>query len=106
MNTQINQEQEDKIREAFRCVVSLCCASHENNHASCGSFHIQPFNTHWDKKTVEEVLYHVQLYARTWILSPLQTALNLDSTIVEDKMMIQWHEGEAARLKHKISLKS
>lgn len=98
----MTEEQIKELKEAFRCAVSISYASTEDNHASCSSFHIQPFNTHWDKKTTEEVLYSVQLYTRTWIVAPMERALGYSAAEVDEIMMLDWHKKQVFILESKI----
>lgn len=102
----MTEEQEKELKEAFRCAVSISYASTEDNHASCSSFHIQPFNTHWDRKTVEEVLYSVQIYTRTWIVAPMERALGYSASEVDDTMMLDWHKKQIYLLENKQKKKS
>lgn len=102
---EINSKQEQELAEAFKSAVSISVAGVDDNHATCGSFHINPFNTHWDRKTVEEVMYHVQLYTRTWIVAPMERALGMKMAEVDDQMMLNWHRQQAHILERKITNK-
>ena len=101
----MEQKNIDQLKEAFRCAVNLNTAQTYYNHSTCGSFHIAPFNTTWDKKTVEEVMYRVQLYVNTWIVYPMSEALELDPKDITTANLIRWHEEEARRLKNQLNTK-
>lgn len=53
---QLNKKEQEQLQEAFNAVCNLFFATEKDNFSKCSSFHIKPFNTHWDKKTVKEVM--------------------------------------------------
>lgn len=87
-----------RLTEAFRHACNLGFADIKDNHSSCGSFHIHPFNTHWDEKTAADVKYHVQLYVNTWIVPYLAEVLDISAASEEMKQMARWHRNQAERL--------
>lgn len=102
----MEQEQIDKLTQAFKAAVSLAYAqSDEDNKTPCTCFDIKPFNPHWDKKTVQEVREGVQRYVRSWIVSPIEIAFGLRTEDASDEMMLQWYQSQVAKLKNKIALK-
>lgn len=102
----MEQEQKNDLMKSFSAAVALSYSKiNEENKTNCGCFDIEPFNPHWDRKTVEEVMYNVQLYTRTWIVSPLERAFGLRTEDVSDEMMLIWHQNQVAKLKSKIALK-
>ena len=105
MITELDEEQMFKLKEAFRCLVSLSEASLVDNHSTCCSYQIEPFNTHWDIKTVEEVRSHVNLYINTWVIPPIAKAFGLSWSGEIDKMLLSWHKSEVRKLELKITEK-
>lgn len=99
------EDKENKLKDAFRSAVAISYASVDDNYSICGSFHIEPFNTHWDRKTVEEVMYHVQLYTRTWIVSPMESALGYKTSEENERMMLDWHKKQIHILERKLNNK-
>lgn len=95
---QLNKEEQEKLQEAFSAVCNLLFATEKNNFSKCSSFHIKPFNTHWDKKTVKEVMYHVKLYLRTWVIHPMEQALKEDRNNIK-KFEKKRHKKVLARKK-------
>lgn len=75
---QLNQKEQKQLQEAFSAACNLFFATEKDNFSTCSSFHIKPFNTHWDRKTVKEVMYHVKLYLGSWVISPMENALKED----------------------------
>jgi hypothetical protein len=99
----ITEEQERELQEAFRCLVALYSAEENKDHYStCACYHIEPFNNHWDKKTVEEVKQHVRMYINSWILPQLESVLNLKRTPVLSQMEINWHKTQIRKLEQLI----
>lgn len=79
----MKQEDKEALEKAFEAVCNMYFAAEKDNHSSCSSFHIKPFNTHWDKQTVKEVIEDVKIYLGTWVISPMEYALNKDRHKVE-----------------------
>lgn len=79
-------QRRELLEEAFRAICNMSMAKEKDNHASCHSFHIEPFHTHWDKKTVKEVKYNVDLYINTWVIRPMEKALGLSRTAIKKEM--------------------
>ena len=88
---QLNQKEQEQLQEAFSAVCNLFFATEKDNFSKCSSFHIKPFNTHWDKNTVKEVMYHVKLYLGSWVISPMEQALK------EDRRKIKRYEQKTSR---------
>jgi hypothetical protein len=76
--SELNKEQRKFLHEAFDAIVALSEAVEKDNFSPCGVFHIEPFHTHWDKKTVREVKYQMKLYVDTWITYRMEQAFGLD----------------------------
>ena len=85
----ISNEEYEKLKKAFEIICNLNFASEKSNHSTCGVFHIQPFNTHWDKKTVKEIIYNMRLYLSTWAIPEMENALKLSSKKVEQRRRIE-----------------
>lgn len=94
----LNQEQEEKLKEVLSYMVNLSIAREKDNYSTCGSFHIEPFNTHWDKKTVKEVNYHVRLYIDIWVIPKLEQILNIKRSTIERERRKKYKE---ARIRYK-----
>lgn len=75
--------EEEKLMEAFSCMVNMSIATDKDNHSRCGSFQIRPFNTHWDKKTLKEVMGGVKIYIDTWVIPRMEEALQVKRSSVE-----------------------
>lgn len=74
---QLNEKEFEKLTEAFELICNLYYASEKDNFSRCGVYHIQPFNTHWDKKTVKEIMYHMRLFLGSWVIYPMEQALKM-----------------------------
>lgn len=79
----LSLENEKLLNEAFVSICNMSFADSENNHSTCGVFHIKPFSTHWDKKTVDEVIQHVRIYIDTWVISRMEQVLGKDKKDIE-----------------------
>jgi hypothetical protein len=90
----MTQNQDIALKSAFKSIVSLAYSGiDDENKTSCCVFNIKPFNTNWDKKTVEEVMEGIHRYVRTWILHPLEENFDLlDTLTVKDDMLLSWHQ--------------
>lgn len=94
---QLNQKEQEQLQEAFNALCNIFFATEKDNFSKCSSFHIKPFNTHWDKKTVKEVMYHVKLYLGSWVIHPMEQALKEDRNKV--KRNEQKRHREAQKIK-------
>ena len=81
--TTLTKEQQEKLQEAFSSICNLSFATEKDNFSTCGCFHIQPFFTHWDRKTVKEVMYQIKLYINTWVIPKMEDGLMLSKKKVE-----------------------
>ena len=95
---QLNQKEQEQLQEAFNAVCNLFFATEKDNFSKCSSFHIKPFNTHWDKKTVKEVMYQVKLYLGSWVVYPMEQALKEDRNKIK-RYEQKRHREEVARKK-------
>ncbi|MFZ1704429.1 MAG: hypothetical protein WAT79_08775 [Saprospiraceae bacterium] len=73
----LSAEQEELLYKAYKSLSNMMKADIVVNESSCGSFHIKPFNKHWDETTVKEVMYGVKLYLGTWVASIIEEALDI-----------------------------
>lgn len=94
----LSEEQEEKLKGAFSAICNLSFATIKDNHSRCGSFHLEPFNTHWDKKTTKDVMKNVKIYIDTWVIRPMEQAFLLDRRTIE-KEARKWRKKEQERKK-------
>lgn len=99
----LTEDQIQKLIEVTKAVYSFTEADTERNHANCTSFEIKPFKTHWDEKTVREVMHSMQLYVRTWILHPLADLSGVDLKEVEKSLKIRYLESQKRKIEKEIS---
>lgn len=95
----LNKKQEEQLKEAFSALCNLYYASEKDNFSQCTAFHIKPFNTHWDKRTIKEVMNGIKLYLSSWVIHPMEKALE------EDRVKIKSDEQKYHKEKKKISKK-
>lgn len=95
----LNEDQVNNVLEAIRSAHALCSAGIEDNGSTCGCYHIKPFKTHWDEKTVIEVAESVRIYVRSWILSPLSEVFNVSESNLDAMVKIRRLENEINKLK-------
>lgn len=79
----LTKENEKLLNDAFVSACNMSFADSIDNHSTCGSFHIKPFETHWDKKTVDEVVQNVKIYLDTWVIGRIQQVLGKDKKDIE-----------------------
>jgi hypothetical protein len=87
---------QEELREAFRCIVSLAHAKHEDNKMSCACYRIKPFNRDWDPATVHEVSQAVKGYLQSWVIPALEEHLGLSEAMMVEIMERQHDERNAA----------
>jgi hypothetical protein len=92
----------ENLKEALKYVYSICFAEIENG-TSCSCFHTEPFNEHWDKKTVIEVKESVQRYLKTWVLPKLMKDAGKEGKIFHKKQLIKYHKIQIEKLKSELS---
>lgn len=80
---QFNEEEFKQLKEVFEFICNLYYATEKDNFSRCSVFHIEPFNTHWDKKTVKEVIHSMRLYLGSWVIYPMEQALKTNRATVE-----------------------
>lgn len=102
---QLNQKEQEQLQEAFNAVCNLFFATEKDNFSKCSSFHIKPFNTHWDKKTVKEVMYHVKLYLGSWVIHPMEQALKEDRNKVKRNEQKRHREAQKRKKEWMANLK-
>jgi len=79
----LNKKEERELQEAFQALCNMYFATEKNNFSKCTSFHIKPFNPHWDEKTVQEVMKHVKMYLSAWVITPMEQVLKINKEQVE-----------------------
>lgn len=80
---QLNKKEEEQLKQAFDAICNMYYATEKDNFSKCSAFHIKPFNNHWDKKTVKELMYGLKLYIGSWVISPMEEALKMSRYDVE-----------------------
>ncbi len=73
----LNKKEFENLKDAFEKICNLYYATEKDNFSTCSVFHIQPFNPHWDKKTVKEIIYSMRLYIGSWVIPPMEQALKM-----------------------------
>jgi hypothetical protein len=96
----LSKQKQDKLREAFRCIVSLAGATPKDNKTECGCYSHIGFIP--DPQTIEETRRGIKLYLETWVIPLMEESLDFSSELVADEMLMSYHEREASRVANRI----
>lgn len=92
----MTNKERDQLIAAHKAVTAMLLATIDGQNDRCGSFHIAPFKTHWDRTTVEEVMKEVKIYLRSWVYSPMTEALGQED-LLQQIVQLQLQQQETAK---------
>lgn len=102
---ELTTEELRDLKEAYLYALKLSEADSVENMSGCCVFHIDPFHSHWDKATVQEINKAVKLYVDTWILPHFERGLKVDRKAHKDHMMLNWYKQQVRKLEHQLKAK-